>query len=250
MKNIDHPYGNIKVLVTKTVKKLLLNFLKFVVNLFFKLDKNDEIIISSAVHAPWLSDKEFYKFYKSIKKLTLLDPPRAYTLWQCSKNLRLTNGNILDIGCLLGGAGFLMNKVNLKGYTYLFDTFSGFKKNDGLHKKETFYFDDISSVKKNIKQLKLNKITVHKSHFPKNLSFQINKIKLCHIDVNTYESTKEVFEFVDKKLIKGGMIIFDDFGIWGVDGIKKYIYKIYPNLKKRYYFMFNYMGQCILTKKF
>ena len=148
-------------------KKLLLNSLKFVVNIFFKLDKNDEIIISSAVHAPWLEDKMFYKFYATIKEFTLLDPPRAYTLWQSSKNLKLSQGSILDIGCLLGGAGFLMNKVNQNGYTYLFDTFSGFKKDDDIHKKETFYFDDISAVKKNIKKLKLNKITVHKSHFLK-----------------------------------------------------------------------------------
>ena len=250
MKNIDHPYGNLKISLTKSVKKLLLDFLRFLVNIFFKLDQNDEIIISSAVHAPWLEDKEFNKFYKLIKKFTLLDPPRAYTLWQCSKNLSLTRGSILDIGCLLGGAGFLMNKANQTGKTYLFDTFSGFKKNDGLHKKETFYFNDISFVKKNILRLKLKKITVHKSHFPKNLNFSINKIKLCHIDVNTYESTKDVFEYVDKKIIKGGIIIFDDFGIWGVDGIKKYIYKIYPKFKYRYYFLFNYMGQCILTKKY
>ena len=250
MKNIDHPYGNLKISLTKSVKKLLLDFLRFSVNIFFRLDQTDEIIISSAVHAPWLKDKEFYKFYKLIKKFTLLDPPRAYTLWQCSKNLRLVNGDILDIGCLLGGAGFLLNKANQNGKTYLFDTFSGFKKDDGLHKKETFYFDDMSFVKKNILKLKLKKITVHKSHFPNNLSFSLNKIKLCHIDVNTYESTKEIFEYVDKKLIKGGIIIFDDFGIWGVDGIKKYIYKIYPNLKNRYYFLFNYMGQCILTKKY
>ena len=249
MKNINHPYGNIKISTTKLFKKLLLNSLKFIVNIFFKLDKNDEIIISSAVHAPWLEDKMFYKFYATIKEFTLLDPPRAYTLWQSSKNLKLSRGSILDIGCLLGGAGFLMNKVNQNGYTYLFDTFSGFKKDDGIHKKKTFYFDDISAVKKSIKKLKLNKITVHKSHFPKNLNFKINKIKLCHIDVNTYQSTKEIFKYVDKKLIKGGVIIFDDFGIWGVNGIKKYIYEIYPKLQKKYYFMFNYMGQCILTKK-
>jgi hypothetical protein len=44
------------------------------------------------------------------------------------------------------------------------------------------------------------------------------------IDVNTYESTKEVFEYVDRKFVRGGIIIFVDFGIWGgIDGIKKYI---------------------------
>ena len=249
MKNIEHPIGNAKISITKSLKNLLLNFLRLFVNIFFKLDKNDEIILSSAFHAPWLYDKEFLKFYKLIKEFTLLDQPRAYTLWQCTKNLQEKNGNILDVGCLLGGAGFLMSKANIKGRTFLFDTFSGFKKNDGIHKKETFYFDDISLVKKNIIKLKLKKISVHKSHFPRKLKFPINKVKLCHIDVNTYESTKEVFEFVDQKLIKGGIVIFDDFGIWGVDGIKKYIYKIYPKFKKKYYFLFNYMGQCILTKK-
>jgi O-methyltransferase len=250
MKKIDHPYGNIKIFLTKLIKNFLLSFLKFFVNIFFKLDKNDEIIISSAVHAPWKYDREFSKFYRSIKEFTLLDPPRAYTLWQCAKNVKLMQGSVLDIGCLLGGAGFLMNKANQNGNTYLFDTFAGFKKDDGLHKKNTFYFNDMSFVKKNIKRLKLNKISVHKSHFPRKLKFTLNKIKLCHIDVNTYGSTKEVFEYVDKKLVKGGMIIFDDFGIWGVDGIKRYIYKIYPNIKKRYNFLFNYMGQCILTKKY
>jgi|TARA_B110000305_G_scaffold223264_1_gene267646 O-methyltransferase len=82
------------------------------------------------------------------------------------------------------------------------------------------------------------------------LKFTFNKIKLCHIDVNVYESTKEIFEYVDKKLVKGGIIIFDDFGIWGVDGVKKYIYEIHPKFRNKYYFLFNYMGQCILTKKY
>ena len=33
-------------------------------------------------------------------------------------------------------------------------------------------------------------------------------------------------------MIKGGIIIFDDFGIWGVDGIKKFIYKIEKNIQE------------------
>ena len=142
------------------------------------------------------------------------------------KNLRNINGQILDIGCLMGGAGFMMSKINLKGNTYLFDSFSGFKKNDGLHKKDIFIYDDINLIRKNIKKLKLKKIEVFKAYFPKNINIKINQVKLCHIDVNTYYDTKQIFIFLKKKIIKGGIIIFDDFGIWGVDGIKKLIYEI------------------------
>ena len=249
MKNINHPYGNTKSFTLKFIKKIIQNIIRFFVNVICKLDEMDEIIISPATHAPWKKDSEFLNYYNLIKKFTLLDPPRAYTLWQCSRNVKNYDGLILDIGCLLGGSGFIMSKRNKKGNTYLFDSFSGFKKDDGIHKKEIFYYDDINFVKKNILKLKLKNTQVFKSYFPKNITVAIKKIKLCHIDVNTYEDTKKVFNFIQKKMISGGIIVFDDFGIWGVDGIKKFIYEIEKKYIKDFHFIKNYMGQCILIKK-
>ena len=55
MKRINHPYGNTKSLILKSTKKIIQNIIRFVVNVICKLDKNDEIIISSATHAPWTS---------------------------------------------------------------------------------------------------------------------------------------------------------------------------------------------------
>ena len=107
-----------------------------------------------------------------------------------------------------GRCWFYNVKNNRKGNTYLFDSFSGFRKNDGLHKKDIFYYDDINLVKKNIKKLKLKQTDVFRTYFPKNLKIKINKIKLCHIDVNTYSDTKKIFNFVHTKVIKGGIIIF------------------------------------------
>jgi len=249
MKKIKHPYGNTKSFLLKFFKDLIQKQLKFFVGLIFKLDKYDEISISPATHSPWKKDEEFNNFYQKIKHLTLLDPPRSYTLWQCVKNLENVDGQILDIGCLMGGSGFLMSKKNKIGKTYLFDSFSGFKKDDGLHKKDIFNYTDINLVKKNIKKLKLKNTDVFKAYFPKNIKVKIHKIKLCHIDVNTYYDTKIIFNSVNKKIIKGGVLIFDDFGIWGVDGIKKFIYHIEKKYSKEYHFIKNYMGQCILIKK-
>ena len=193
MNNIKHPHGNTRSFFLKLVKNNLQKIIKFFTNFFCKMDRFDEIIISSAVHAPWKKDQKFTLFFQKVNNLTLLDSPRAYTLWQCVKNLENVNGSILDIGCLMGGSGFIMSKINKNGKTYLFDTFSGFKKDDGLHKKEVFYYDDVNFVKKTIKKLKLNNTSVHKLYFPKDLKFKIKKIKLCHIDVNTYLDTKKVF---------------------------------------------------------
>ena len=249
MNNIQHPYGNTRSTFLKQNRNILQKIIRFFVNFFCRMNEFDEIIISSAIHAPWKKDIKFKIFFQKVNKLTLLDNARAYTLWQCAKNLKNLNGCILDIGCLMGGSGFIMSKINQKGKTHLFDTFAGFKKDEGLHKKNIFYYEDIDFVKKNIKKLKLKNTSVHKSYFPKNINFKIQKIKLCHLDVNTYIDTKKAFNWVEKRLVKGGIIIFDDFGIWGVDGIKKFIYKIEPKFQKKFYFLKNYMGQCILIKK-
>ena len=249
MNKIKHPHGNIKSFTLKFIKKSIQKIIKFFVNFICKLNYDDEIIISSATHAPWKKDKEFFSFFEKIKSFTLLDAARSYTLWQCVDNVKTISGQILDIGCLMGGSGFIMSKKNKKGNTYLFDSFSGFQKDDGLHKKDVFYYDNIHLVRKNIKKLKLKNTYVHKAYFPKNIKVKVKKIKLYHIDVNTYDDTKNIFDFIQKKMVKGGLIIFDDFGIWGVDGIKKFIYKIEKNYKNQFYFIKNYMGQCILIKK-
>ena len=199
MKNIKHPHGNIRSFILKSFRKNLQIIIRLFTSLFCKLDENDEIIISSATHSPWKKDKNFKFFFKKIEKLTLLDKPRAYTLWQLSKSLSYQKGLILDIGCLLGGSGFLMSKINKQGEVHLFDSFSGFKKDDGLHKKEVFFYEDILSVKNYVKKFNLKKTFIHKAYFPEQINIKIKSIKICHIDVNTYADTKKVFNFVKKK---------------------------------------------------
>ena len=249
MRKIDHPHGNIRSPILKFFKKFLTTTISFFVSFFCKLEKNEEVIISSAVYCPWKDDFKFSLFYKKIENTTLLDLPRSYTLWNAARDLKKYNADILDLGCLQGGSGFIMAKQNINGKVLMFDTFQSFYQNDGLHTKKTFLFEDIGKVKKNIKKLRLKNTYVFKSRFPENLKIKINKIKLCHFDVNVYSETKKCFEFVNKRIIKGGIMVFDDYGIWGVNGIKKFISYVNKKYSKNFIFIKNYMGQCILIKR-
>ena len=71
---------------------------------------------------------------------------------------------------------------------------------------------------------------------------------MCHIDVNTFKSTSLSFDFIKDKIIKNGIIIFDDYGIVGVYGVKKFVDQI-KKKNKNFIFLNNYMGQCILIRK-
>ena len=60
------------------------------------------------------------------------------------------DGNILDLGCLNGGAGFLMSLENNKGNTYLFDTFEGYVDEEKFFNKG-FKYTNIENVSNRIK---------------------------------------------------------------------------------------------------
>ena len=249
---IKHLYGNNKIFILKSFKKIIEFSVRFFLSLFYNFKSYQKIIISTAIYAPWIEDKKFFNLFSKIKNLTILDEPRAYTLWYLSKSLRNTNGDILDIGCMKGGAGIIMSKANKNknSKTYFIDTFGGFAFTSGGHiKDKTFIYDDITELKNNIESLRLKNYKIKKCRFPKSFTIK-NKIKLCHLDINIYKDTLKAFIFVDKHLIKNGIIVFDDYGVFKVDEIIITIKKIVNmGYSKKYNIIYNYMGQCIMIKK-
>ena len=175
----SHPLGNIKIglikLLSRAFSLVSLNFLK----LFFNLNKrNSEVIISSAFFAPWKENKQFKKLNSWISGTTLLDNKRLYTLYYLAESLKNVNGDIFDIGCLKGGAGYAMSYVNKKGKTHLIDSFEGIIENEKFHTKDHFIFKNINFVKEMIKKLKLKKTFVHKGIFPNSFKKQFKKNKI------------------------------------------------------------------------
>ena len=249
---INHPFGNLNINILKNFKKFIEFLIRFFLSIFYNFNSNQKIIISSAMYAPWIADKKFFKLYYNLKNLTLIDEPRAYTLWHFSKSLKNIQGDILDIGCMKGGAGILMAKANKssKSKTFFIDTFDGFAETSGAHKKnDTFVYKSTDELKKNLDEYRIKKFKIVKTRFPNNFKFR-RKIKLCHLDVNVFEDTLRSFEAVDKNLIKNGVIVFDDYGIFKVDGIIRSIEKIKEKkYNKKYHIIYNYMGQCIMIKK-
>ena len=176
---IKHPIGNKKIYFIKKCSNFLNFIILFILSFILKINRHkDEIIISTSFYAPWNNNLKFSNFYKKISHLTLLDVKRAYTLWYLASDLKNIKGHVLDIGCLQGGAGFLMSAANKVGYTYLFDTFDGFLEEEKYHKKDHFIYRNINTVKKNITNLKLKNTKVFKCNFPENLNSKFKKKKI------------------------------------------------------------------------
>ena len=252
MKNAtQHVHGNVKIKLINFLSFFFTSILLSIFKFFFpSVDKKfNDVLISRATYAPWKFNKKFISIYSKIKHLTLLDKPRLYTFYFLTSQIKKANGDILDIGCMKGGVGILMSFLNLKGRIMLFDTFEGFLDKENLHKDNIFKYEGYGELKDLIKKLKLKKTKVYKKYFPVNIDqLKIKKIKLCHIDVNTYKSTKSSYEFVKDKIVNNGIIVFDDYGMHGVENVTRFINGIIKKDKKKFKFILNYFGQCILIK--
>ena len=220
-------------------------------------DKNGSYapMLTGASYAPWLTDKEFNDVYGLVKENTLVDKYKCYALWQLVEQVSSLKGVIIEVGCWKGGSGILLAKKaeleNLQTYVYLFDTFSGIVK---AGPKDSNYTDGEHSnaSKEDVIQLqrkaKIDAFII-KGVFPEDSSYCIkdDKIRLCHIDVDVYQSAKDAFEWVWKRVVSGGIVVFDDYGFQTCSGVRKFVDEIKDNHDN--IFIHNLNGQAIIIKK-
>lgn len=160
---------------------------------------------------------------------------RFYNLLEFYKYVINLDGYVVECGCWLGLSSYILNKYNqdntlvYKGENYLIiDSFEGLSaptdedlKGDYIPEKGTFS-SNINLVKNALSEFP--NIQYFKGWIPSVLE-QIPQYsyKFVHIDLDLYEPIKTSIEYFYPKLIKGGVILFDDYGsnLW--PGAKKAI---------------------------
>ena len=85
-----------------------------------------------------------------------------------------------------------------------------------------------------------------KGIFPEEINLQPNtKLRFCHVDVDTYQSGFDVFNAVWDLMSPGGIIVFDDYGFWGCEGITELCNYLNPSDGN---FIYNLNGHGIFIK--
>ena len=186
---------------------------------------------------------------KSVKPFTLTSIERRFALIQ-AVNYIIKNkiaGDIVECGVWKGGSIMAIAKtlLTLKSYDkelYLFDTFEGMPKPKefdvasydnrmAIKQFEDLKINDNSSnwskieldeVRNNVFSTKYNK---EKFHFIKGKvedtipEFSPETISILRLDTDWYEFTRHELIHLFPRLVKGGVIIIDDYGYW--KGAKK-----------------------------
>jgi O-methyltransferase len=210
----------------------------------------------SYIFSPWLSDNEFNNIYNQVENYTLLGKLKSYVLWELVKETNSLKGAIIEVGVWRGGSGLLIGKQaghSINSSTlYLCDTFTGVVKTG---EKDTFYKGgehantSIEIVEELFKKFEVKNIKILKGIFPEETCNFINDavFKFCHIDVDAYQSTKDIFEWIWPKMVTGGIILIDDYGYYRCDGVIKFVNE--EKFKPDRIVINNWVGQAIIIKR-
>lgn len=182
--------------------------------------------------APWQADADFQRVYRAVKRNTFVDEWRCHELWTLVSELREIPGAIVEVGVWRGGSGAIMatraNALGIADKIYLCDTWRGVVKTGEL---DIYYSDgshDNTSqeiVAELIGRLGLPNVELLQGVFPDETGDRVeaDALRLCHIDVDVYQSAKDVFDWAWPRLSPGGLVVFDDYGFPACPGVTKFV---------------------------
>ena len=253
-KHINFKLLDLIILFKSFVENILIVIVRFLTN----TKKNQyphTVNIPTATYAPWRKDVSFLTMYNIIKEHTLVDIYKLYENWKIIEQIKNVAGDIIEIGVWKGGSGCLIahkaNEEKINAQVYLCDTFEGVvkaSKFDNKYKGGEFSNTTPLIVENLAKDNNLENITILKGVFPEETGDQLKnkKFRLCHIDVDTYQSAKDIVDWVWPKLNKGGVVVFDDYGGIGCEGITYLVNEL--GQKNSNFFVHNLNGHGILFK--
>ena len=190
-------------------------------------------IFPEATYSPWLADQEFNHVNEVIRKNTLVDVYRCYELWQLvGEAAELPEGDLIEIGVYRGGTAALIAKrcqlVGITNKLHLCDTFHGVVKAgslDGAYKGGEHADTSEKIVLELFRQLGLEQPGILPGIFPDDTGHLVSSrtFRFCHIDVDVYDSARDIMSWVWPRLVPGGIVVFDDFGFYSCVGITRFV---------------------------
>ena len=169
-------------------------------------------------YAPWLGGGEFPAYYAAGKSRAIASMERCYAIYSLLRQAVHLDGDVWECGVYAGGtaaimAAILRDKAPEKKL-YLFDTFEGMPETDSkldLHKQGDFANTSAESV---AQLVGASSCVIRKGFIPTTFAgLESARICFAHIDVDIYRSHIDCLEFIWPRVVRGGFLLFDDYGM-------------------------------------
>lgn len=245
----------IRKLVKRTARRLGLE-IRRIDRAALSANREYDLIVPRATYSPWNKDNLFKDVYRVIQDATMVDEYRCFELWKLvEQTAKLDTGHLIEVGVWRGGTGALIAKqainCGIRGTVHLCDTFTGVVKsgpNDSSYRGGEHSDTSFQAVETLMKKMKVDNVRILQGIFPDQLGHEIEDLqfRFCHIDVDVYESAKEILGWIWSRTVRGGVIVYDDYGFKSCDGITKHVEE--QTLLTDRLFIHNLNGHAVIIK--
>jgi len=203
-----------------------------------------------------LRDAAFQAANAKAQGHTLVDVLRRHELWSLVRQSgKLPPGNYLEVGVWRGGTGLVIAEAlrhfGLSGTLYLADTFRGVV---GAGEQDTLYVggEHADTSEDHVRKLLADSghggVRILAGMFPQDTASRFEgAIRMLHIDVDVYQSAKDIVSWAFDRIVPGGIVVFDDYGFSSCSGITKLCEELESD--ERFFFLHNWNGHCVLLKR-
>lgn len=193
-----------------------------------------EIVRPIATYSPWNRNDAFLKVFEAVRGATLVDIYRCFELWQLvEQSAKLDRGSLIEIGVWRGGTGALIARraatSGIRDKVYLCDTFTGVVKageKDSLYRGGE-HADTSRTIVEDLlhNRLGLDNAEILEGIFPDETGRRIEHLdfRFCHIDVDVYQSARDIVAWIWTRMVPGGIVIYDDYGSYNCSGITAHV---------------------------
>lgn len=207
-------------------------------------------VLPFATLAPWLDDARFMGMMALAQAHTMVDIYRCHELWSLAQQMQRVEGDILEVGVWRGGTGAVLAMAAPNKQVYLADTFSGVVKagaNDTRYVGGEHADTSVLLVQALLDSLELSNVTLLQGIFPEDTAHRVEgKIAMLHCDVDVYDSCRDVVEWCKPRLSRGAVLVFDDYGFSGCEGVTRYCDAL--RAEPGFLFLHNLNGHAVFVK--
>jgi len=243
--------------IKRVAKRSLFELARILKSVHLLRVREYEQVCPAATYSPWNKDELFQSVLASIQGFTLVDKYRCYELWKLvEQSAKLKNGCLIEIGVWRGGTGALIARqarnCGIEDKVFLCDTFAGVVKagvKDSAYKGGEHADTNRGAAEELIFQrLQLDNVEILEGIFPDETGpgLQDRRFRFCHIDVDVYQSAKDINDWIWDKMVPGGIFVYDDYGFKSCDGITKCVEE--QRLYKDRLVIHNLNGHAIILK--
>ncbi len=250
---------------------LVYYFLIVIQNVFYEL-----FIAVNGVRSVfgWKGKSDFNYAYALVKERTYINKTKLFQLFQFAKSAVNLEGDWAELGVYQGGSARMLAEIlktnqlvesnqptdsnQTKGSNQdvsqnkkellLFDTFTGMPYNGKdfeVYRKGNLGRTSVEDVEDYLKQYP--NLIIKPGVFPETFKGEEErKFALVHIDCDLYQSVLDGISSFYPRMVKGGFILFDDYGYLSCKGAKKAVDEFFAGKLEKPIWLST--GQCLVIK--